>query len=257
MNKVPRLSKSGIEYLDYSWGIFSGCRNLQEGICPIKACWAKGIASHYPKLYPDGFEPHYYPEAIDSPKHLRKPSRIGVGWVGDVIGYGLEHKEEIFETIRQCPHHKFLFLTKNPERLREWGSFPDNCFVGVSATNQQQFDEAVKHLKNVQANVRYISFEPLLERIRNVQVDVLDLAIIGAQTKPTVYPEVGWVQTIALAATKANIPLFLKDSLKPHLPNRMPFWGTYIWKELSAGVPITMSENRFRQEMPDESNNSR
>ncbi len=169
MNKTPRLSKSGVEYLDYSWGVWSGCRNLEAGICSVKACWAKGLALHYPKLYPDGFEPHYYPEAIDSPKHLRKPSIISVGWVGDVIGYCNSNslaKENIFKTIEQCQQHKFLFLTKNLEKLFTWGSFPDNCWVGVSATNQYQFDEAVKYLKEVKATVKYISFEPLIERIR-------------------------------------------------------------------------------------------
>lgn len=257
MNKTPRLSKSGIEYLDYSWGIYSGCHNLQAGICPVKACWAKGIALHYPKLYPDGFEPHYYPEAIDSPKHLKKPSRIGVGWVGDIIGYGLAFREQIFETIRQCPQHTFLFLTKNPDRLSSWGKFPDNCFVGVTATNWLMFSDALGHLASIQAMVKYISFEPLLERIQFDMMQkmlfpqVVNWVILGAQTKPTVYPELSWVQTIALAATKANIPLFLKDNLKPLLPNRMPFWGVYIWKELSAGVPITMSENRYRQEVPE------
>ena len=93
MNKTPRLSKSGIEYLDYMWGIFSGCQNLQKGVCSVKACWAKGLTSHFPKLYPRGFDPTYYPEAINSPMLLKKPSRIGVGWVGDVIGYGPNPRE--------------------------------------------------------------------------------------------------------------------------------------------------------------------
>ena len=87
MNNRPRLSKSGIEYLDYQWGIFSGCENWANGICPVPNCWARSIAYRFPSHYPDGFNPHYYPEAIDSPKYLKKPSIIGVGWVGDVIGY--------------------------------------------------------------------------------------------------------------------------------------------------------------------------
>ncbi len=165
MNKTPRLSKSGIEYLDYSWGIFSGCHNLEDGLCSVKACWAKGIASHYPKLYPDGFEPHYYPNAIDSPKHLRKPSRIGVGWVGDIIGYGTPCRPQVLRTIRQCPQHTFLFLTKNPDCLIQWGKFPDNCYIGVSVTNQDMYNNALKYLSQVKATVKFLSFEPLLNHI--------------------------------------------------------------------------------------------
>ena len=130
MNNKVRLSKSGVEYLDYSWGVWSGCRNLEVGICPVNACWAKRLTTRFSNIYPNGFEPTYYPEAIDSPKHLKKPSIISVGWVGDIIGYCDSNsiaKENIFKTIEQCPQHKFLFLTKNPERLFAWGKFPDNC----------------------------------------------------------------------------------------------------------------------------------
>jgi len=253
MNKTPRLSKSGIEYLDYSWGIFSGCENWASGICPVPNCWARSIAYRFPNHYPDGFNPHYYPEAINSPKHLKKPSLIGVGWVGDVIGYGLEHKDEIFETIRQCPQHKFLFLTKNFEQLKEWGSFPDTCYVGITATNADMAVEGLIALSEIEAKGKFMSLEPLLSRIPLTAKGLsgLDLVIVGAQSKPTVYPEIGWVQGIALACTKADIPLFLKDNVKPLLPNRMPFYGTYIWKEMSNGAMITMSENRYRQELPE------
>ncbi len=239
MNKTPRLSKSGIEYLDYSWGIFSGCRNLQEGICPVKACWAKGIASHYPKLYPDGFELHYYPNAIDSPKHLRKPSRIGVGWVGEIIGYGVGFKKQIFETIRQCPQHKFLFLTKNPESLIKWGKFPDNCWVGVTITEPFPSNTPLAYMEKIEATIKYISFEPLLKWNAPLPrlVEALERAgiqwvIIGAQTKPTIMPKIEWVLEITEAAEKANIPVFWKDNLKP------------LMKEHFAGI--------FRRNMPNE-----
>ena len=150
MNKAPRLSKSGIEYLDYSWGIWSGCRNLETGNCSVKACWAKGLTVRFPNLYHNGFEPTYHPEAIDSPKHLGKPSRISVGWVGDIIGYCDSKsiaREEIERTIKDCPQHTFLFLTKNPEKLFQW-KFPENAWVGVTATDYKMFSFALEFLKD-------------------------------------------------------------------------------------------------------------
>ena len=226
--KKPRLSKSGVEYLDYSWGVWSGCRNLQAGICSVKACWAKGIALHYPKLYPYGFEPHYYHEAIESPMHLKKPSRISVGWVGDIIGYcdsSSVARESIIRTIQKCPQHTFLFLTKNPEKLHQWSPFPDNCWVGVSATDRKMFSMACHYLNEVKAKVKYISFEPLLDW--NTEVfpltminqglwqGYIDWVIIGSQTKPYKPPKIEWVLDITEAAEKANIPVFWKDNLKP------------------------------------------
>lgn len=257
MNNSPRLSISGVEYLDYSWGIWSGCWNLVTGICQVEACWAKGIANRFSKLYPYGFEPHYYPEAINSPIHLKKPSIISVGWVGDVIGYGIEHKEDIFDTIYNCPQHKFLFLTKNPERLPDWSPFPDNAWVGVSVTNFKALGPAMKYLSMVKASVKYLSCEPLLESILKplysrwpsayfgldlVEADfkrMFQWVIIGPQTNPTVYPEIEWVKEIVEACDKAGIPVFLKNKLL-ELVNYDSPETTFAFNK----------EGYYRQEMP-------
>jgi len=209
MNKTPRLSKSGIEYLDYQWGIFSGCRNWKNGICLVENCWAKSFAQRFPGIYPNGFEPTFpngfeptfYPEAIDSPKNLKMTSTIGVGWVGDVIGYcrAVSERSLIYQTIMQCPQHQFLFLTKNPEMLIEWSPFPDNCWVGVTATEPVYFDKAVSYLGDVEAKVKFISFEPLLKHCwvkdtgRGNPLDGISWVIISAQTKPYKPPKIEWV----------------------------------------------------------------
>lgn len=218
--EMKRLSKSGIEYLDYQWGIFSGCQNQEAGICPVTACWAKKIVARSPGNYPNGFEPTIHLEALDSPKSLKNPSRVGVGWVGDVIGYGLEYKQRIFDTIQECKDHTFLFLTKNSLNLKSWSRFPKNCWVGVSSTGDFEMTAyALGNLWSVDASVKFISFEPLLQR-----VDVADLSrklvksdigwvIVGAQTNPTVKPEWEWVKEIIEVADQARIPVFLKDNL--------------------------------------------
>jgi len=231
MNKTPRLSKSGIEYLDCSWGIFSGCHNIQLGICPIEACWAKSMTKRFPNHYPKGFEPTFYPDALDSPLHLRKPSLIGVGWVGDVVGYGLDCKGKIYATIEQCHWHTFLFLTKNPQNLAKWSPFPDNCWVGVTATNYAMAANARKYLGEIKAPIKFLSLEPLLSPITDKNglpfrfergMSDIDWVIIGAQTKPTVYPRIEWVREIVEAADKAGVPVFLKDNLRSLIDANCP-----------------------------------
>jgi len=223
MNKTPRLSKSGIEYLDYMWGIWSGCHNWHNGICGGGNefnCWAKSLATRFRKIYPNGFEPTYYHEAIDSPKHLKKPSRIGVGWVGEVIGYASPAvRIVICDAIKQCPQHTFLFLTKNPEKLCEW-EFPDNCWVGVTATESDLFACAVNQLMNVKAKVKFVSIEPLLSWKKldiSTWLKQIDWVIIGAQTpySQKTAPKIEWVREIVEACDKAGIPVFLKDNLNP------------------------------------------
>lgn len=233
----PRLSKSGIEYLDYQWGIFSGCHNHLVGICDGGGqafnCWAQSIVCRFASHYPDGFEPHYYPEAINSPKHLKKPSTIGVGWVGDVIGYGLEYKEQIYSTIEECPQHTFWFLTKNAGSLSQWSPFPLNCSVGVTVCGDGHMTTALTELATIKARIKYLSIEPLLGAIsmKSHQIKgIADLLIIGAQTHPAVMPRIEWLKEIVEAADKAGIQVFLKDNLEPlfkplmKVPN-MDWWG--------------------------------
>lgn len=250
VNKMPRLSKSGIEYLDCQWGIFSGCYNWRNGICGVENCWAKSFALRFKRIYPNGFEPTFYPEALDSPKYLKKPSIIGVGWVGDVIGYGLAFKEEIYGTIEQCPQHRFLFLTKNPEDLINWEPFPDNCWVGVTATNQRDFYQAAKIFTEFDATVKYISVEPMqgLITFPDWIRAFLDWLIIGAQTKPYKPPKMEWVEEIVRAADKAGIPVFLKDNLFPLVNSVDIFDYRNLWsggKANKLDFPL-----RLRQEMP-------
>lgn len=242
MNRMPRLCKSGIEYLDYAWNFYSGCENRERGICPVPNCWARGIVNRFKDHYPNGFDPTFYPEAFLSPLHLKKPSRIGVAFMGDLFGDwvdpdkmmnvpmvpGLSHAEplkgQIFRTINQCPQHQFLFKTKCPQNLLKWEPFPDNCWVGVTATNQETFYEATKSLADIEASVKYISVEPMLGKIFfPVWIgQVLDWLIIGAQTKPYKPPRVEEVEELVEYCYKAVIPVFLKDNLNPLFLKEFP-----------------------------------
>ena len=220
---APRFSKSGIEYLDRMWGIYSGCRNLAAGICHVPACWAKGLVKRSPKNYPMGFDmPTFYPEALNSPKTVRDPLRIGVGWVGDVIGYGLAFRDQIFSTIEATPWHTYLFLTKNPDVLPFWGRFPANCWVGVTVTTNGDAPSAYYGLSQTQARVRFISFEPLAGAVGRDELRQLDKVsdwwVIGGQTQPSKPPRWEWVREIVESAGSRNMPVFLKDNIKTVIP---------------------------------------
>ncbi len=266
----------------YSWNPITGCLFCTpEGLCKGGdfPCWAWKLANTRLRerylantniaigdgwgmdderlngCYENPFHPRFWEDKLNLQGMPSGHKGIFVCSMSDLFGIGVPEQwtHEVLKTIRFTPYHRFYLLTKQPQNLIKFSPFPDNCYVGITATNTDMAVAGMSALSEIEAKVKYVYFEPLLGYIPVTAngLSGIDWVVIGAQTKPTVYPEIGWVQKIALAATKANIPLFLKDSLKPHLPNRMPFWGVYIWKELSAGVPITMSENRFRQEMPE------
>jgi len=90
---------------------------------------------------------------------------IGLAKVGINLVPQFPLRKAIYNTIKCCPQHTFLFLTKCPQNLLVWSPFPPNCFVGVSVTRNNQLENALKYLKQIEATVKFISFEPLLERI--------------------------------------------------------------------------------------------
>ncbi len=249
---IKRFGPSNIEYLTHVWNPYSGCRNKELGVCPVPNCWAEGIIKHFPGHYPHGFAPTFYPSALLSPLKLRKPARVGVAFMGDLFG-DWNHAGElpkasirsILTTVRENPQHTFLFLTKAPWNLKRWEPFPDNAWIGVSATNYKMFSFGLEYLKGIRAKVKYLSLEPMLERLNVPLLDEvfkncgISWIIVGAQTKPTVIPETAWVMEIVEAADKSGIPVFLKNNLgwpKMIADGSRPFYqkdpsGTWVLRQ--------------------------
>lgn len=271
--KMKRLSKSGIEYLDFAWNFYSGCENSERGICPLdKNCWAFKRTQRFKHHYPNGFESTFYPEAFLSPLHLKKPSIIGVAFMGDLFGDWVDPNKKfhsvmpsgkaslsmslkgwIFTTIEQCPQHTFLFLTKCPWNLPKWGKFPDNCWVGVTATDVLTFSTAMVCLGDIKARVKYLSIEPLLawgdypadveaieQWVKGFKLYGIGWVIIGTMTcggdglaklsslypqlTPMPYgnrymlqPKISWVEELVRACDKAGVKVFQKNNLRPLL----------------------------------------
>ena len=159
------MNKTKIEWCDYTV-------NPIKGLCPVDCkdnqgksyCYARAMYKRF-KWNPEiRYEDPFY-QFYDLKK--KPPSRVFVGSTMELFGDWIreEWMVNILSFCKAYPQHTFIFLTKQPQNLIKFSPFPSNVWLGVSATNQQQFDEAVKYLKEVEATVKFISFEPLLERI--------------------------------------------------------------------------------------------
>jgi protein gp37 len=218
----------------------------------------------------DPFWPRFWPERMREIPHNWKTltgeqkvkSRgIFLCDMGDLFGDGVREDwtREILNIIRDYPQHRFYLLTKKPENLQRFNPFPDNAWVGITATNEVTFQLAMKHLPYVQAQVKYLSFEPLLSRILTTPGQLeryVDWLIIGACTgsladmqalrgrysalevrdnktftKYVAVPPPAWVREIITAADAANVPVFIKDNILDTA------WGDYRLTEGRRDFP--------------------
>ena len=160
--------------------------------------------------------PTFHPNRLDDPLKVKKPSRIFVGSSGDLWGKFIptDWIHQILEIVKKCPQHTFQFLTKNPSRYVEF-NFPDNCWIGTTIDTQARADANLDDFKKAEAEIKFISFEPLLEEI-NVDLRGIDWIIIGGCTGdnkdlPT-YPNKLWVNKLRSQCLLLDIPIFIKNN---------------------------------------------
>jgi protein gp37 len=215
------------------WADFS--INPVKGYCPVGCsyCYARRMYDRFHWDKTIRLDDHAMAMAILGIEHLKKPSRIFVGSTIELFGEWVkpEWLKEIFILARVYTQHIFIFLTKQPQNLQKWSPFPQNCYIGVSATNYSQFRHALDGLQGISARVKFISFEPLQEGFSVTRVvttkrfDIcfglqdLDWLIIGMETgnrkgKPPLSQVQNWAREIIKVADEAGIPCFTKDNLK-------------------------------------------
>ena len=274
------MNKTKIEWVlnpdgtqGYTWNPITGCLNG----CPY--CYARKLANGRLKkrylaneniaMYPnanwfrgsheeqrrllDPFYPRFWEDRLmQLDRHnIRKAIGVFVCDMSDLFGIGIpeDWTRRILNKIGQGGYeeHRFYLLTKQPQNLYKLSPFPDNCWVGVTVCNDKMLDVAVDKLEDIKAIHKFISCEPLLKRL-TLSLDYtfyysgVDWVIIGAQTKPAKFPRIEWVEEIVRACDKANIPVFLKDNLKPILPEEVPFYDV-----IDEDPMLTPT---LRQEMP-------
>ena len=250
------MNKTKIPWVKNHDGTQGYTSNPARGKCPVDCsyCYVKPLRRRY------GWSERltYHKEELLAIHKRKKPAGIFVGSVMELFHEAtIGVMPDILETIKDCPQHRFYLLTKQPQNLAKFSPFPDNCWVGVSVTNQLMLSDALLRLIGVDAKVKFLSFEPLLGEI-NVSFNgvgeigfpngELQWVIIGSQTKPTVFPKIEWVSEIVQACDKAKIPVFLKGNLEPlwTLENsREPFF------KFHRPSPGATEIGKLRQEMPD------
>ena len=211
------MAKTRIEWLNGGFSI-----NPVKGLCPMACkdlkdkeyCYARRLYRRF-KWNP---EIRFDINAMLSPMLIQKPSRIFIGSTIELFGEWIDEEwlSSILYMVEKTPRHTFIFLTKCHENLHKW-KFPPNAWVGASATNQAMATNAIHYLKDIKATVKFISFEPLLERI-NIPLEGIQWVLIGARTQPLRLPDKNWVYLITHTAENFGAKVFLKNNLQSLYP---------------------------------------
>ncbi len=244
------MDKSKIEWCDSTWNPVTGClhgceycyaRKIAERFKPfdLPHLTEKGVYERINELdtpfitackdgkdricaYPYGFEPTMHSYRLNEPQKWRKPRTIFVCSMADLFGEWVPDRwiETVFEACEKDPQHRYLFLTKNPQRYGELarvGKLPqrDNMWYGSTLDSMKAKRYSGRFLDNT-----FVSIEPLTEYM-DVGLGSFGRAkwvIIGAETgnrKNKVIPKKEWIDKICEAANITRMAVFMKDSLIP------------------------------------------
>ena len=210
-------TKSSIEWTESTWNPLTGCTKVSPG---CKHCYAERMAKRLHAMgqpnYANGFKLTLHPQALEIPLSWKKPQMIFVNSMSDLF-----HKDvpaafiqQVFDVMHRAHWHTFQVLTKRSERLLELDpqiTWPDNVWMGVSVENQ---DHTLRsdHLRQTNAKIKFLSLEPLLGPLPNLDLHGINWAIVGGESGPGARPILEeWVVEIRDQCRGAHVPFFFKQ----------------------------------------------
>jgi len=188
------MASSKIEWTESTWNPVTGCTKISAGCAN---CYAERMAKRLLAMgqvnYANGFELTMHPHALEHPLKWKKPRVIFVNSMSDLFHEDVtfDFIQQIFDVMRQASWHTFQILTKRGERLAELApllNWPDNVWMGVTVENANCAFR-IDHLRNVPAAVRFLSMEPLLSAVEDMNLDNIDWVIVGGESGPGSRPD--------------------------------------------------------------------
>lgn len=210
-------TRSNIEWTESTWNPVTGCTKVSPG---CKHCYAERMALRLQAMgqrnYANGFKLTTHEHMLDLPLGWKKPQVIFVNSMSDLFhkDVPLEFIQKVFGVMHSASWHIFQVLTKRASRLLElnqeidWSS---NVWMGVSVENQDYMFR-IEHLRQTDAHVKFLSLEPLLGPLQNLDLRDIDWVIVGGESGPGARPvRREWVIDIRDQCLTADTPFFFKQ----------------------------------------------
>lgn len=210
-------TKSSIEWTEVTWNPVTGCAKISEG---CRHCYAERLATRLAAMgnrrYANGFEVTLHHDLVDFPRRLRRPRLIFVNSMSDLFHKDVpeEFIARVFETMAACPQHTFQILTKRSRRLADLAArlpWPANVWMGVSVEDQRVVGR-IDDLREAPARVRFLSCEPLLGPLDDLNLEGISWVIVGGESGPGARSmSQDWATSILQQCRRANVPFFFKQ----------------------------------------------
>lgn len=211
-------ANSKIEWTEQTWNPTTGCTKISPG---CKYCYAEVMARRLHAMgasgYENGFKLALHPKRVVQPLERQKPTIYFVNSMSDLFHCDIPDSflDEVFAVIEKTPQHTYQILTKRAERLPEFFAdrrCPPNVWLGVSVEDRAYGLPRIDHLRRVDANVRFLSIEPLLEDLGQFDLGGVHWVIVGGESGHKARPmQEAWVERIKRQADKAGVAFFFKQ----------------------------------------------
>jgi protein gp37 len=214
--------QSEIEWTDATWNPVRGCTKVSPG---CKNCYAERFAERFRGVkghpYEQGFDLRVIPAKLEEPLSWKKPKQIFVNSMSDLFhdDVSSEYIERVAEVMVSANWHTFQVLTKRSERMRDLLNSRlrsvrshQHIWWGVSVEDRKYGLPRINHLRESGAAVRFLSIEPLLEDLGELNLTRMDWVIVGGESGFGARPmSKDWVLSIQRQCRQNHVPFFFKQ----------------------------------------------
>jgi len=213
------MAQTKIEWTEMTWNPVAGCDKISSG---CKHCYAEVMARRLQAMgqdkYKNGFKLTLHPEALYEPYKWKKSKVVFVNSMGDLFhkDIPIAYIKKVFRVMKENPQHVFQVLTKRADVLRYynsegWLEWSHNIWMGVTVENTS-VTKRIDLLRETQAKVKFLSCEPLLSALPNMNLKAIDWVIVGGESGRTPRPiKEEWVIDIKEQCKKADVAFYFKQ----------------------------------------------
>lgn len=213
------MAQSSIEWTEMTWNPTTGCNKLSAG---CKFCYAEVMSRRLQAMgvekYKDNFKLRIHEKELELPYIWKKPKVVFVNSMSDLFhkDVPVEFIRKVFRVMKENPQHVFQVLTKRADLLRYydsegWLEWTHNIWMGVSVEDKRVM-KRMTLLQQIGARVKFLSCEPLIGPLPDMQLQGIDWVIVGGESGRTPRPmKPEWVQDIKTQCQRSNVAFFFKQ----------------------------------------------